>query len=206
DQVKQVIAIEKDDELSGFLEKTIQKNNLKNIKIINNDILKVNPEDYQDFKIIANLPYYISGQFLRIFLAHRHQDSFLMLQKEVAQRIVAGPPNHSLLSLSVQFYSNPEILFIVKANNFHPIPKVDSAFIRLTPTTYDLINEDYFFKTIKMAFASKRQTLLNNLKRGFQLNKNEIEKILESLNINPKKRAQELSLDDYIKLAKILPH
>ncbi|MBI3459251.1 16S rRNA (adenine(1518)-N(6)/adenine(1519)-N(6))-dimethyltransferase, partial [Candidatus Azambacteria bacterium] len=206
DQVKQVIAIEKDDELSGFLEKTIQKNNLKNIKIINNDILKVNPEDYQDFKIIANLPYYITGQFLRIFLAHRHQDSFLMLQKEVAQRIVAGPPNHSLLSLSVQFYGHPEILFIVQANNFHPIPKVDSAFIRLTPITYDPINEDYFFKTIKMAFASKRQTLLNNLKRGFQLNKNEIEKILESLNINPQKRAQELSLDDYIKLAKILPH
>jgi len=205
---EKVVAIEKDDQLADFLRKKIEENKIKNIEIINDDILKVNPQDYQDFKIIANLPYYISGQFLRIFLAHRHQNSFLMLQKEVAQRITAGPPNHSILSLSVQFYGQPKILFIVKANNFQPVPKIDSAFICISPNT-DSINktsEDgkYFFRTIKVAFSSKRKTLLNNLNNGFKIDKHEIEAILESLKINPRVRAQELNLNNYLELAKIL--
>jgi len=208
ERVKQVVAIEKDDQLANYLKEKIKTEKIKNIEIINQDILKIDPQDYQDFKIITNLPYYISGQFLRVFLPHRKQDTFLMLQKEVAQRIIAGPPNNNILSLAVQFYGDPKILFFVKANNFKPAPKVDSAFIIISPKINkpeenDQI-EDYFFQTVKASFSSKRQTLLNNLSRGFKINKDEIKKILESLEIDTNKRAQELSLIDYKQLANVI--
>ena len=136
-----------------------------------------------------------------------------MLQKEVAERIIAKPPQMSLLALSVQFYSQAELIANVGRDNFWPAPTVDSAIIRLdTNQSYFkkilekksrvLGNEKDFFRLLKFGFSAKRKMLKNNLAAGLQIPQDEIEKILIKHKFNPKARAQELSLDDWMVLYK----
>ena len=126
----------------------------------------------------------------------------LMLQKEVAERIAAQAPDMSLLALSVQFYGVPQIIKEVKAGNFWPEPKVDSAILKITSkkNKYSSEEQKLFFRLAKMGFAAKRKMLKNNLCGGFKLkgeDKKIVEELMEKLAFNPRVRAEDLRLEDW---------
>jgi len=154
------------------------------------------------YKIVANLPYNITSRFLRIFLSSKFkpESMVLMIQKEVGERIIAKPPQMSKLSVMVQFYTQPKIVFKVKKENFWPKPKVESAILRLILFEREKIDEDKFFKILRAGFLSPRKYLLNNLEKGGVIKKEEGEKIFNQLGFSPKIRAQELSVEDWLKI------
>jgi 16S rRNA (adenine1518-N6/adenine1519-N6)-dimethyltransferase len=173
-----------------------------------------------DFKVVANLPYNITSVFLRKFLTseNKPESMVLMLQKEVAERICAKPGDMSLLALSVQFYAEPEIIAYVPKENFWPRPAVDSAIIRIRTknkeqrTSADVgtqnlaflpaIEEKDFFRLAKFGFSAKRKMLKNNLAGGLHIAPAEAEKILVAAGLNPKARAEDLSIEDWGKIIK----
>ncbi|MBU1164263.1 ribosomal RNA small subunit methyltransferase A [Patescibacteria group bacterium] len=210
---KQVIAVEIDKKLSTIFKSNFQDH--KNVKLIEGDILKLKDNDPKfpatDYKIISNLPYNITSIFLRKFLSNNPKPSemIIMLQKEVAERICAQPGQMSLLAVSVQFYAQPKILFEVSKENFWPQPKVDSAIIKIiTKPAVDIhqhnhqynVFEKDFFQIVKIGFSSKRKQLQNNLSAGLQLDNQKIKLILRQLGFKDNVRAQELSVDDWVKL------
>jgi len=170
------------------------------------------------YKIVANLPYNITSIFLRKFLSEggvcgekrvraasrRVRCMVLMLQKEVAERIVAKQGKMSLLAVSVQFYSLPKIIQVVPADCFWPKPKVDSAIIHLTPYPPLLAKErgreKEFFRLVKIGFSAKRKMLKNNLAAGLQISQKEAEKRLKKTGFSLKIRAEELSVKEWGKL------
>lgn len=203
-RVKKVIAIEKDRRMCEILKKVLK--NYKNVEIINKDILDVGYStslprscgaDIKHYKLVANLPYYITSPVIRKFLetnppaGGKPKLMILMVQKEVGQRICAKS-KMSLLSVAVQFYSKPEIISYVSKKSFYPQPKVDSAIIKITPKPIPKINTKKFFNLVKKGFSSKRKMLKNNLRIN--------ESILEELRLNPKIRAENLSIQDWLKL------
>jgi len=193
-RVKKVIAIEKDRRMCEILKKVLK--NYKNVEIINKDILDVgySTSHIETYKLVANLPYYITSPVIRKFLEAKNKPKLmiLMVQKEVAQRICAQPPKMSLLSIAVQFYAKPEIISYVSKNSFYPQPKVDSAIIKIIPKPIPKINTKKFFNLVKKGFSSKRKMLKNNL--GIK------ESLLEELGLNPKTRAENLAVQDWLKL------
>lgn len=203
-EAKQVVAVELDDRLAEILKIGIDSQGVKNVEIINRDILKFNPSNLGPYKIVANLPYNISSVFLRTFLETANQPKLfiLMLQKEVVQRIVAQAPDMSLLALSVQFYAQPEIVREVKAGNFWPEPKVDSAIIKIAvkPRKYSREDEKLFFRFAKIGFSAKRKMLKNNLCNGLGLkgeDKKKIDFLFQELAFDSKLRAEDLSLESW---------
>ena len=203
-RVKKVIATEKDRRMCEILKKVLK--NYKNVEIINKDILDVGystslPRScgagIKHYKLVANLPYYITSPVIRKFLetnppaGGKPKLMILMVQKEVGQRICAKS-KMSLLSVAVQFYSKPEIISYVSKKSFYPQPKVDSAIIKITPKPIPKINTKKFFNLVKKGFSSKRKMLKNNLRIN--------ESILEELRLNPKIRAENLSIQDWLKL------
>lgn len=208
---KEVIAIELDDRLADFLENKFAGLKEKNIKLIRGDVLNVGREIFslvgeRDYKIVANLPYNITSIFLRQFLSleHKPKSMVLMLQKEVAERICQGSPDMSLLSLSVQLYGQPKILFGVERAFFWPAPEVDSAVIKIDlfskPALENLAEEKLFFRLAKFGFANKRKMLKNNLSVGLKIKAEEAQELISSLGLNPLCRAEELSLKDWLNL------
>jgi 16S rRNA (adenine1518-N6/adenine1519-N6)-dimethyltransferase len=199
-KAKQVIAIEKDKKMVEVLVQSLK--DFKNVEVINQDILKFNID--KKYKVVANIPYYLTSALIRKFLEDKNRPSqmILMIQKEVAQRICALPPNMSLLSASVQFYADPKILFYVSKNSFWPAPKVDSAVIKIEPKNKpDEVSQILFFKVVKAGFLQPRKQLIGNLSKGLKIKKEEAEKLLLENNINPKQRAETLSVEDWKKLA-----
>jgi len=208
-KAKKVIAIEKDEKLVKILKKELA--HFKNIKIIEGDILKLPVTSYQlpvTYKLVANLPYYITSPVIRKFLEEKKQPKLmvLMVQKEVAERICAKPPDMSLLSVAVQFYSQAKIVKIVKKESFWPSPKVDSAIIKLTTNNLPrwqagrqltTINTNLFFKIVKAGFSQPRKQLKNNLKKIFG---KDTEKILKQSKIETTRRAETLSIDDWLRI------
>jgi len=203
-KAKKVIAIEKDKGLIDLLKESLK--NFKNAEIICADILSY---DFRspNFKIIANIPYYITSPLIRKFLEseNRPKEMILMVQKEVAQRISANPPNMSLLSVSAQFYADIKILFYVSKKCFLPSPKVDSAVIKIIPKKSELNkNKNFrilFFKIVKAGFLSPRKQIINNLSKGLDINKENTKDWLLKNNIEPKRRAETLSLKEWANLA-----
>jgi len=208
-RAKLVIAVEKDQKISEALKKNF--GGLKNLKILQGDILKIknlNLKNYH-FKIVANLPYYITMPVIRKFLEKKPKPKLmiLMVQKEVAQRICAKPPKMNLLAVSVQFFAKPEIISYVSKNAFWPSPKVDSAIIKIEPKieeTYSLKFKNLFFKIIKAGFSQPRKILINNLCRNFDKNKEKLIEIFQRNNINPFSRAENLNLEEWLKITKNL--
>jgi 16S rRNA (adenine1518-N6/adenine1519-N6)-dimethyltransferase len=207
-----VIAIEKDDNLAEKL-KAKYKNNPK-LEIINGDILEVNlPEifeknNFQKYKVIANIPYYITSLILRLFLETTYppKEMILMVQKEVAQRISAQPGQMSILAVGVQYYAQVEILFNVDRKSFYPIPEVDSAVIRIKNIKNDTASKEetkIFFRFVRAGFSAKRKTLLNNLSTSLHLERGEVEERLKKAEIDPVQRAQELSVEDWKKIVNV---
>ncbi len=184
----------------------------KNIEIIQGDILKIQDTKYkiQDtYKIVANLPFYIVSPVIRKFIELTKacpRTMVLMVQKEVAQRICARPPDMNLLAVSVQFYAEPEIISYVSKKSFWPEPKVDSAILKITPsgkkTAIVEILPEEFFKVVKAGFSQPRQMLVNNLAKKLEIEKEKIKEVLQKNKISPSQRAETLTVKDWIKIAK----
>ncbi len=210
---KKVIAVELDDQLAEYLSAGINASGRENIEIVNQDILKFDLGKHlapaEDYKIVANLPYNITSIFLRNFLSAEHKplSLTLMLQKEVAERMVAEAPDMSLLALSVQYYSEPHIVRPVKAGNFWPEPQVDSAVIHLALRPASIFGDDFegardlsFFRLARIGFSAKRKMLKNNLAGGLKIAAAEAARRLQEAGLPPAVRAEDLSLDDWRKL------
>lgn len=165
--------------------------------------------DRMYYKIVANLPYYITSPVIRKFLEEKNPPKLmvLMVQKEVAERICAKPPKMSLLSVACQFYATPEIVRIVKKECFWPKPKVDSAIIKLKINNLQLATEfrEQFFKIVKAGFSSPRKQLKNNLKRKLKLDEKTVEDWLLKNNIQPIQRSETLLVEDWINLTNSFP-
>jgi 16S rRNA (adenine1518-N6/adenine1519-N6)-dimethyltransferase len=208
-RTRKVITVEKDRKMIEILKETLK--DFKNVEIIQGDVLKLDLKPYtlnsKSYKIIANLPYHIVAPVIRKFLESteaRPPEMVLMVQKEVAQRICAKPPDMNLLAVSVQFYAKPEILFYVSKNSFWPRPKVDGAVIKITPQRElrRTVLRNLFFKIVKTGFSQPRKQIGNNLANGLKLNKKEVENWLLENKIKPAQRAETLGVEDWQKLAK----
>ena len=205
-----VIAIEKDNNLFEFLKEKFSKEiNNKKLVILNEDILDFNTKAYKlmpsAYKIIANIPYNITGAILKKFLTELNQPErmILMVQNEVAKRIVARDKKESILSISVKAYGTPKIIMKVPARYFSPAPKVDSAIISIKNISRKIfienkINEEKFWEIVRTGFAHKRKKLSSNLKKVLKSSKINFNSSLEN------KRAEDLSLEDWLLLTKNL--
>jgi len=219
-RIKKVIAVEKDKRMCEILREILDAENVKNVEIVNDDILKIfnsqfsifNKFSMTNYKIVANIPYYLTSPLIRKFLEAEIHPEFmvLMIQKEVAERICALPPHMSILSIAVQFYAKPEIISYVSKNSFSPVPKVNSAIIKITPqihanqcadTRRNLhgIDAKKFFELVKTGFSAKRKFLINNLKK-LDVRGSMFEDVFAKIGLNPKVRAENLSINDWIRL------
>ena len=199
-KVQKVIAIEKDKNMCLIMKKTLA--NLKNIEIINEDVLKYKVNEAH-YKLVGNLPFHITAPLIRRFLESEKQpkEMVFMIQKEVGQRICAKPPNMSILAVSVQFYAKPQIISHIPKNSFWPQPKVDSTIIKITPIVNNqTIDADLFFKILKAGFSSPRKQLINNLSKGLKKDKQTVTAWLLKNSIQPNQRAETLNVSDWIKL------
>lgn len=207
-----VVAVEKDHRLIPILKGKFGKEiEVGKLELIEKDILEFDPSLMkfykQPYKVVANIPYYITGQLLRMFLATENQptDMVLLVQKEVADRIVAHDGKESLLSLSVKVFGTPKYVRTVGRGAFSPQPNVDSAVISITNISKKNlggVNEDFFFKVIRAGFAHKRKQLLPNLSELFS--KEKLILVFAACDIEPKSRAEDLSLPVWLKLCKSL--
>lgn len=204
-QAGRIIAIEKDRRLIEDL-----KNKFPVIKIIEEDVLDFKPGEHGlkegEYKIVANIPYYITSNLLKTIFEKWPRPKLIVLtiQKEVAKRIVAKPPDMSLLALSVQFYAEPKIIGYISRGSFRPMSKVDSAIIKLVPKKETPANKALFFKLAKAGFSGKRKQLVNNLAKNFGMMKGDLSGILNKIGIKPDNRAENLSLDQWINLSKFI--
>jgi len=205
-----IIAVEKDDRLIDLLNEkfTIAVEN-DHFTLIHGDILELDLNSLGlktgDYKLIANIPYYITGLIFRKFLSGDIQPSKLviMVQKEIADRIIAREGKGSLLSLSVKAYGTTKKVMKVEKENFSPKPKVDSAILLVNNISKDFfkeISEEKFFEVIKTGFAHKRKVLIANLKEKF--GQNDLLKIFQDLKIPEKARSEDLTLENWKKLVK----
>lgn len=213
---KKVVAVELDKKLLPVLDETLHA--YDNVEIIHGDILKIHVKELIDnkldggpIKVVANLPYYVTTPIIGMLLEDNlNIDSItVMIQKEVADRMLASPGNkiYGSLSIFVNFYSNPEILLKAPKTVFMPQPKIDSTVIKLN-IKKDLpdVDKEKLFLIVKAAFSKRRKTLLNALSSyGFDLEKETIKNLLEEIKINPETRAENLSLEDFINISKIFP-
>ncbi|HNZ86851.1 MAG TPA: 16S rRNA (adenine(1518)-N(6)/adenine(1519)-N(6))-dimethyltransferase RsmA [bacterium] len=207
-----LISVEVDGNFIPILEKIKSVSN--NFQFIREDILKMNLQkqlnkDFlKNYKIVSNIPYNITSRFLRIFLESNFapREMILMLQKEVAERIVNHDNKWSKLSVMCNFYSDPKIEFYVSKNDFYPSPDVDSAVIKFTNISKNKYNveEKKFFQIVSIGFSSKRRTLANNLSVGLKLNKQIIENAILNSDLDINIRAEKLNLDNWVKLLKVL--
>lgn len=210
-QAKKVIAIEKDRELISFLQEKFKKEiGTGKLEIINEDILKFIPLRFtlhaSRYTLVANIPYYITGEILRHFLTAKNQPKSLtlMVQKEVAERIVAKDGKESLLSISVKVYGEPKIIAKVGAGNFYPKPKVDSAIIHIENISREFfknISEERFFEIVRTGFSHKRKMLAGNL---VAFGKKQVAKAFQKAKLSPKIRAENVSLEQWGELTKQL--
>ncbi|MDP2737064.1 MAG: 16S rRNA (adenine(1518)-N(6)/adenine(1519)-N(6))-dimethyltransferase RsmA [bacterium] len=225
-RAKKVVAVEIDKKLVEVLKIGLVAKGIKNVEVINENVLEIKiqpplfpPYHGGGYKIAANLPYNITSIFLRKFLSEiesKPELMVLMLQKEVAERICAQAGKMSLLSVSVQFYAKPELVAIVAKENFWPKPEVDSAIVKIITNPPNPLNppdplyqggaaqggkfEREFFQLVKFGFSAKRKMLKNNLAVGFRLETAEAAARIKQAGFNPKVRAQELSVNDWLKL------
>lgn len=201
-----VLAVEKDPDMVSFLKEKFEKQ-IKNgqLEIIEGDILKMDFDNIlnnKKYKLIANIPYYITGEIIRLFLESKNKPEIitLLIQKEVAERIIAKNGKETILSLSVKFFGEPILIDTVKAGSFNPKPKVDSAIIQIK----NIKQRDFeknFFDLVKKAFSHKRKMFLANIKDDFEINP--IKDYLIQNNITEKIRAEDLKLIDFLEITKI---
>jgi 16S rRNA (adenine1518-N6/adenine1519-N6)-dimethyltransferase len=204
-----VLAVEKDLRLIPILEQKFNTEiKIGKLKLINDDILKIDLFSEHllntNYKIVANIPYYITGEIIKKALSEWPQPSkiVLLLQKEVAERIISKDKKESILSISVKIYGEPSIAGIVRAGAFTPAPKVDSAILvieNISKNKLAKIDEKEFFDIVKNGFAHKRKIVSANLKK---LLKEKTAELLSKCDIDPKSRAEKIPLQKWICLGK----
>lgn len=211
-RVKRLLAIELDHELAMRLQK--QFSDSKRVSILEGNILDLHLGEIletagfsgQPYKVIANIPYYITAPIIRTLLKLpvQPQSLTLMVQNEVAERLAAGPGTMSLLSVMAQYYASVEKKFTVPKEAFEPMPKVESALIHIVPRRPYVPEDDRrVFRLARAGFAARRKTLANNLLTSFGLSRETVLERLQSLGLRIDIRAQALSVTDWERLAEI---
>jgi 16S rRNA (adenine1518-N6/adenine1519-N6)-dimethyltransferase len=215
-RVARLFSVELDGNLAVLLQKKLDS--LSNVSIVNGNILDISPETLLkeanlseppvSYKVVANLPYYITSPVLRHFLTAptKPQLMVVMVQREVAEAITAAPGQMSILSVSVQFYSRPEIVSLVPAGCFYPAPEVDSAILRIEvyPTPAVAVSDqDGFFSLVRAGFSAARKQLANSLAQGLKLPKPEALSLLQEAGIFPQRRAGTLTLEEWAGLWRV---
>lgn len=202
-----VIAVEFDPELARKLPSQFPG---KNLDVVTSDILSYDLSDLPTgYKVVANVPYYITSKIVQMLMTATNKPSIavLLVQKEVAERLAAGPGNMSILAISAQVFADVTMGDIVKAELFTPPPKVDSQVVilktRQSPFLTDVSEVD-FFRVVKAGFSSKRKKLRSSLAGGLNLSKTEVEQLLTKAQINPDSRAETLDLASWVRLTRIV--
>lgn len=206
-QAQNVIAVELDEKLFPPLEAVIAP--YRNIQLVHGDMLEIEPSEIieqDDYLVVANIPYYITSALIRHLLESkpRPRRIVLTIQKEVAERICAGPGDMSRLALSVQVYGQPRIAMRIPANAFFPAPKVDSSVLVVDIYSTPLVDEsllDTFFQLIISGFNQKRKKLRNSIAAGMGQSPAETETLLRAADIDPQRRAETLSINEWGKLS-----
>ena len=204
-----VTAIELDPGLIPVLKSVLAPH--PNVRVIEGDILRFRPSqlmDQNDYLVVANVPYYITSAIFRHLLekAPRPRRIVLTIQQEVAERICATPDDMSMLALSVQVYGLPVIAANIPASAFTPIPNVDSAVIRVDMYREPVIPInllDRFFRLAKAGFSQKRKTLRNSISAGLAISTTEASEMLEQAGVDPQRRAETLSLQEWGRLSQL---
>lgn len=204
-RAKKVIAVELDADLHARLKTGLA--GYVNVELVNMDVLEYPFEQLEPFKVVANIPYYITTPIIfRLLEARTKLKSMtLTIQREVAERIVAPPggKDYGVLSLSVQYHTKPTLQFVIPKEAFRPMPKVDSAVVRMEirekpPVAVN--DEKMLFKIIRASFSQRRKTLSNSLKPLIP----ECKDLLIQANIDPMRRAETLSIEDFARLANLI--
>jgi 16S rRNA (adenine1518-N6/adenine1519-N6)-dimethyltransferase len=215
-----VIAVEVDAAMVELLKESF--GSAPNLSLITGNILEIDPQSLinqertrfpeglnarSGYKLVANLPYYITQPIIRHFCeaSIKPRSLVIMVQKEVAKNIVAQPGDLSIMAISVQFHGKPQIVDYVPASNFYPVPKVDSAILKIDiydKPAVEVTSEDNFFKTIKAGFCAARKQVANSLSQGLDIPKAEVISLLQATGVDPHKRAETLSLAEWAKLEK----
>ena len=208
-QARRVIAVEKDKPLAEFLK--TEFSDYKNLEVISGDILKINLAKLEltprGYKIVANLPFYLTNYFLRRMLEEKIKPSemTLVIQKEVAERIIAEGNKESILSLAIKMYGEAELVDIIPSEAFYPSPEVATAIIKIRIFKKPRLGageRELFFRLIKIGFSAKRKQLKNNLAGGHGITAKEAENVLSKAKINPRVRAEDLRFDDWVRVMK----
>lgn len=205
--VQALITIEKDSKLYPHLEKILKP--YPQTTLIKGDALEYQPT-LSSYKIVANIPYYITSPLIYHYLAEANNKPTLMVllvQREVAEKICAKTGDHTVLSLQTQLFAKAKIIAKVAPGNFHPAPQVDSSILLLeTLPAPQITNTGLFLKLIKLAFSQKRKTLLNTLSNFPGQDKSTLEKALNSISISPMVRPQNLSFEEWYKITELFSH
>ena len=209
-----VIAIEKDERMARLLEQEL--GHPQQLFVVAGDILDLPPAELlhrhggeASYKVVANLPYYAAAPIMRHFLEATARPRLLvvMLQKEVAQSVVARPGSMSLLSVAVQLYAAPKIVSTVRAGSFFPPPKVDSAIVRLDVRERPKVETgdvEGFFRVVRAGFSAPRKQVANALAHGLGVERLPATRLLEAAGISPRRRAETLSLEEWAALRRAL--
>ena len=209
-----VIAIELDNRLASILQKTLP---YENIVVLNEDVLGTDPAkllkdsaphfppQLSSYRVVANLPYYITSPVLRHFLEAKVKPEVMvvMVQKEVAEVICAEAGQCSLLSIAVQFYGKPNIVAGVPAASFYPPPEVDSAIVKIDvykKPPVPVTDTDGFFKLVRAGFSAARKQAANSLAQGLGMPKEEVLVLLDKASIDPRRRAETFTLEEWAAL------
>jgi 16S rRNA (adenine1518-N6/adenine1519-N6)-dimethyltransferase len=211
---RRVIAVEIDPLLISLLRAALSS--FPNVTLVQGDILTLPVEDLVgnaalgNYKVAANIPYYITSAIIRRLVESSVSPSLMVLtvQKEVAERICAQPGKMSLLSLSVQYYGTPAIVGRIPAEAFYPAPKVDSAIVKVefhSPSTRNIEEAGWMFRIARAGFSQKRKMLRNTLSAGLVIPPKDIESFLNRAGVDPKRRAETLTVAEWVKLAETIP-
>jgi len=208
-RARQVVAVELDGDLLPPLREVLASH--PNVRLVHGDILALDPAEWMTspgYLVVANIPYYITSALIRHLLEARTRPCRLVLtvQREVAERITASPGEMSLLALSVQLYGQPRVVASIPAGAFYPAPKVDSAVIRTDLYPAPIISATHipgFFRLAKAGFSQKRKTLRNALSAGLACEPAQAEQFLRAAGIDPQRRAETLSLDEWGQLVTV---
>lgn len=201
-RAENVVAVEFDEKLAAELPNRVQTDNLQ---IVSQDILSFDLTSLPvDYKIVANIPYYLTSNLVRVISETPNPplSVVILVQKEVAERVAAKPGDMSLLSVTAQFYWDVSLGRVVPAELFEPPPKVDSQILILKRRHERpfYVDTKAFFRLVKAGFAQRRKTVLNSLSAGLRIDRAEIQRLLESANIDPGRRAQTLSLNEWYQI------
>lgn len=199
-RAKKVHAIEIDPKIAEILSTVCIQ--YPNLKIVRGDIRDFNPKGIGKYKVVANLPYYITSHIIKKFLEEKNKPETItvLIQREVAERICAKPGRMSVLAVAIQFYGIPEIKELVSPLAFFPSPKVYSAILKIRvfkEPLFEDVDTKVFFRLVKAGFGEKRKMLSNSMSGGLGIEKELAEKLLKGAGVEPMLRAERLTLDDW---------